>query len=42
MNKTEAIELYILYQLQDLIETLHVIDQFKHFLYQMKGDNLRI
>ena len=33
---------YILYQLQDLIVTMHVIDQFKHFLYQMKGENLRI
>ena len=34
--------LMVLYQLQDLIITLHVMDQFKQFLYQMKGENSRI
>ena len=39
---TKAIFIFELYQLQDLIGTLHVMDQFKHFLYRMKGENLRI
>ena len=34
--------LIILYQLQNLIVTLHVIGQFEHFWHQMKGENLRI
>ena len=31
-----------LYQLQDSIVTFDVMDQFEHFLYQMKGDNSMI